>query len=325
MSLETMKSRLQYYGGKSQQDRMIKDKLKSMESAIGRSYQSAIFKKYPDLNEEYKGLFNPVTQTLTYDTKLISINYNSGYKIGDIFLWKDTGTYWICYSQDLTELAYFRGSCRRCNHKVRWVNGDKEVLETYISVVGPTQPDFRTYEPGFSISVDSITADLVVLTSDNEQNKKYFNQYQRFVLNGFTYKIHQIDTLSLPGIIKMYCVQVESNLIEDDVEENLSNKWNIQPIIPEHPTSYGIDGPTTIKPLFPYSFESVYDGIWFILENKDIQSSKFKLPLKAANDEWAKHRIVLTWDSPKSGGFTLCYEMKNGTVFKKYVVVESLM
>lgn len=38
MSLESMKKRLDFHGGAAQQDRMIKDKLRSMLSATKYSY-----------------------------------------------------------------------------------------------------------------------------------------------------------------------------------------------------------------------------------------------------------------------------------------------
>lgn len=323
MSLESMKARIQYYGGAAQQDRMIQDKWLSMLSATKYSYQAAQFIKYPEMKDISPGLFNPVTNNMDYDTKLISIGFDSGYKVGEIFLWDNTKTYWICYNQDLTELAYFRGKCRRCDYKVQWVDKDRQLKETYLSVVGPSQPDFRTYNPGYGISIDTPTADLTILTSNNEQNRLYFNQNQKFLLNGVTYKIHQIDILSMPGIIQMNCVQDYNNLIEDDIENNIKNNWNIQPVVPQYQTQYGIDGPQSIKPLFPYKFESLTNGgSWFILENQTADN-KHKLPIKLEYSKESRN-IVITWENSKSGAFTLCYKTAE-TIYKKYIIVESLM
>jgi len=55
---------------------------------------------------------------MDYDTKLISIPFESGFKVGTVFNWEETDTHWICYSQDRTELAYFKGSCRRCDYVI---------------------------------------------------------------------------------------------------------------------------------------------------------------------------------------------------------------
>ena len=326
MSLEGMKSRLRYNGGAAQQDRMILDKKRSMLSATKYSYQAARFTKYPEMKETVVGLFNPVSQNMDADTKLISTPFESNYKVGDIFFWENTKTFWICYTQDRTELAYFRGLCRRCDYKTRWVDGDRKVRETYLSVVGPNQPDYRTNNPGYGLSIDTPTANLTVLTTNNEQNCKYFNQNQKFLLNGVTYKIHQVDTISMPGVIQMNCVQDYVNLIEDDVEADLKNNWNIQPVIPQHETQYGIEGPLSIKPLFPYEFSAIFDGgYWYVLENRGKVDMKRLLPVVFSDNNVHQQTIVLTWDRATSGAFTLCYEMPDGTVYKTHVIVESLM
>lgn len=125
---------------------------------------------------------------MDYDTKLLSVPFDAQYSVGDVFRWDNTGTYWICYARDLTELAYFRGQCRRCDYKVQWVDGDREVQETLISVVGPSNPDYTSTNTTFG-SADLPNANLVVLATANHQNRAYFNQYQKFLLKSFTYKV----------------------------------------------------------------------------------------------------------------------------------------
>ena len=49
-----------------------------------------------------------------YDEKIVSIDPTYGYKPGDVFEWRHTNTRWLILNQELTELAYFRGNCRRC-------------------------------------------------------------------------------------------------------------------------------------------------------------------------------------------------------------------
>ena len=326
MSLESMKNRIKFHGGAAQQDRMIRDKLRSMLSATKYSYQAARFNKYPLLDNSVVGLFNPVTQNMDYDTKMISTEFKNGYKPGDIFLWENTNTYWICYTRDRTELAYFRGACRRCDYKVQWVNGEREILETLISVIGPSQPDLESQVNGSSkTSNDLPTANLVVLTTDNEQNRRYFNQYQTFVLKGETYKIKQIDNLSMPGVIQMNCERYYTNLIEDDVEEDLSNAWNVQPVIPEHPTEYGIEGPLSIKPLFEAEFEAIVSGgHWICVENESAPYNR-QLPVHFVESNVHQKVIHVKWTAPTSGAFTIGYQMPNGVLYQRHVLVESLM
>ena len=69
---------------------------------------------------------------------MISIDFASGFKPGDVFEWKNTGTYWLIYLQDLTELAYFRGDARKCTYEINWLdNGVKK--SAYAAVRGPAQ------------------------------------------------------------------------------------------------------------------------------------------------------------------------------------------
>lgn len=325
MSYEGMKRRLNYYGGAPQQDRMIRDKLWSMLSATKYSYQAAKFTKYPGMDKQTVGLFNPVTQNMDYDTKLLSVPFDAQYSVGDVFRWDNTGTYWICYARDLTELAYFRGQCRRCDYKVQWVDGDREVQETFISVVGPSNPDFTSTNTTFG-SADLPNANLVVLATANQQNRAYFNQYQKFLLKSFTYKVDQIDDISMPGVLQMNCSRYYTNLVEDDVETNIMNTWNVQPVIPEYPTEYGIEGPLVIKPRFRVEFKAIVaGGKWIIVENEGVRPHD-QIPAKfQETDDIYAQQIHVYWDSMMSGAFTIGYQMPNGTLYQKHVQVESLM
>lgn len=321
-----MKQRLQYHGGANQQDRMIAQKLRSMLAATKYSYQGARFSTYPTHAQEFVGLFNPIVQNESFDTKMISIPYESGYKVGDIFKWHNTDTFWISFLQDKTELAYFRGHCRRCDYKVQWVNKDREVLDTLISVIGPSVPTLRTSSSmQAKVAEDFPNANLKVLTTDNEQNRQYFNRYQRFILKGTTYIIEEVDNLSMPGVIQMTATEHYSNKLEDDVENNLLNAWNVQPIIPSHVSDYAIDGPNTIKPKFENKYEALtIGGRWIIVENKDVPD-KSNLPAKFVELDLGQKTVTLYWDSLKSGQFTLGYLMPNGILYQKAILVESLM
>lgn len=141
MSLAGMRSRMAFYGGAAQQDRMIRDKLWSMLSATKYSYQAARFMKYPEFKHQVNGLFNRSVQNMDYDTKMISVPFHAGYKVGDVVRWENTHTLWIIYLQQLTELAYFLGFTRRCDYMIQWVDGNRVLHETPMSVVGPNQPD----------------------------------------------------------------------------------------------------------------------------------------------------------------------------------------
>ena len=70
------------------------------------------------INYEVKDKLEKVTDItqLKPGDKIISIGFEHDFKTGDVFEWCNTGTYWLIYLQDLTELAYFRGDIRKCSY-----------------------------------------------------------------------------------------------------------------------------------------------------------------------------------------------------------------
>ena len=125
-----MAKRLQYDGGFAEQNRMIKEKRRTLDKATLYSYQGAWVKRQIyDFEPTMEGvkeappvraLINPNKLKQDYDDKIISVGYEHHFECGDIFEWKGTETYWLIYLQDLTELAYFRGDIRKCSHQINW-------------------------------------------------------------------------------------------------------------------------------------------------------------------------------------------------------------
>lgn len=319
-----MKRRINYYGGAAQQDRMIRDRLWTLMRATKHSYQAARFNRYPEYEKEVVGVFNPVTVNQDYDTKMISTPFDSGYKVGDVFRWENTQTLWIIYNQNLTELAYFRGSARRCNYMVRWVNGERELCETPISVIGPSMPDHTRMINGMMAGSFIVpSGNLICLVTDNQKNRGYFHDDQTFIILGISYRVTNIDRLSMPGVIQIHATEYTTNMIEDDVEEDIRNAWNIQPIIPEHQSEYGIEGPVSVKPYEEAEFTAIVKGgTWFIAENRE---GGKRLPAKFVEYDCSQKVVHVYWDAPQRGGYTLLYELPDGTRYERYILVESLM
>lgn len=326
MSLEGMKRRLNHAGGDAQQDRMIKDKLRTMLGATKYSYQAAKFSVWgPDCPPTFVGLFNPVTHNENFDTKMISTEFKNGVKVGTYFHWENTNTHWICFMQDKTELAYFRGECRECNFKVQWVDKDKRLLETLISVIGPSATQIRTSSSmQAKLAEDFPNANLKILVQDNPANRGFFVRYQTMIIQGTAFIIEQVDALSMPGVLQLQATEHYANLIEDDVESNISNAWNVQPIIPEYPTDYAIEGPLTVKPQLDTVFTTpMSGGTWIVIENQDLPMNAKRNPATLITDV-TQSSITVVWDSMKSGMFTLGYKMPSGQIYQKAVLVESL-
>lgn len=325
MSFEVMRNRLNYLGGANRQDRMIDMKQTSLAYALKNSYQAAKVLEYPALHCCEHALINPIIQNESYDTKMLSIPHKSGYGVGTIFKWTNTDTMWLVYLEDKTELAYFKGNIRRCDYKVQWVDGNRRRLETPIAIIGPTTPSLRTSSSmQAKIAQDFPNQIVTVMVPDNEQNKLYFNRYQQFILKGTTYIIETVDNISMPGIIKLHATEHYNNKVDDDVEENLKNKWNVLPIIEETLTEYMIEGPHIIKPQMRTTYKAVIaGGVWTILENEGKAGSANLIPAKFVGDTDTQS-VRVYWDDYVRGNFTLVYTV-NGQRYMKNIHVESLM
>jgi hypothetical protein len=127
--LKGMAARLNQHGGFPQQDRMIKDKRRTLDRAVLYSYQGAKIQKVNG-EDVCRALINPNKLTMDYDNKILSVGYEFDYKPGDVFKWLNTDTYWIVYLQDLTELAYFRGDIRKCRYTISWKDDNGIVCTT---------------------------------------------------------------------------------------------------------------------------------------------------------------------------------------------------
>jgi len=110
-------TRFRQAGGNRQQERMIKDKRRSLDHAVWNSYQAAeVVRVDAENRKPVRALINPNKLKQDYDDKIISVGFEYNFKCGDVFEWLGTKTHWLVYLQDLTELAYFRGDIRKCSY-----------------------------------------------------------------------------------------------------------------------------------------------------------------------------------------------------------------
>ena len=332
--------RLKSKGGFPQQDRMIRDKRRSLDKATLYSYQGALVKKQLyDFTPVMEGvreanpvraLINPNKLKMDYDDKIISIGFEHGFHTGDVFEWCNTGTYWIVYLQDLEELAYFRGDIRKCSYEIEWDDEDGKRQRTYVALRGPVETKID-YIQKHGISVDNPNYSLNILMPKTTANLKQFKRYKKFYLQDLVegedntcWRVEAIDTFSTPGIIEITAVEYYANEFEDDLEAGKVGSLIKKPIDPNVGTDseFIIVGETFIKPKKEYTYyiEGSLYGQWYI--------SNAKLPIikEEFEDELGRIAIRIKWDSSYSGQFDLWYGDENGPLFdyKKTIVVESL-
>ena len=305
--------RLQQHGGNTQQERMIRDKRRSLDSATFYSYQAAkVLRVDAENREPVRALINPNKLKQDYDDKIISIGYEYNFKPGDIFEWVGTDTYWIIYLQDLTELAYFKGDIRKCSYQIAWEDEDG-IHTTYAAVRGPVETKINFIQKA-GISIDTPNHSLNILMPKNNYTVNYFKRYSKFYLQGYDtcWRVEATDQFSMPGVLEVIAVEYYANEIEDNVEAGIVKGLVENVKDPNVDLSMKIIGDTFIKIKKTYDYE--YDGNsikeWFVDK---------KYPVELIYDPNYPKKISLKWVGSYSGQF----ELKYGN-YTKTIVVESL-
>ena len=310
-NLENMRARLEYEGGAAQQERMIRDKRKTFDRTVMYSYQGADV-RIPGSDQSFKALINPNKNKPDYDDKVLSVGFESGFIPGTVFEWERTGTKWLIYLQDLTELAYFLGDIRRCSYEIMWEDPvTKQQHITYAAVRGPVETKINFIQKN-GISVDTPNHSLNIMLPKTEDTVEYFKRYSKFYLRGILdtdsmicWRVEAFDSISTPGILEITAVEYYSNEFEDDIEQGIAGGLVAKPIEVESK----IKGEGFIKPRLEYTF--TYDG-----EEESSWSFDAALPIKASIDG---KTITLSWEKGYKGQFDLSYG--NTT---RAIVVESL-
>ena len=306
--------RLNHQGGNLQQNRMIKDKRRSLDRALVYSYQGADVRKIDSTSDDYvRALINPNKLKQDYDDKIISVGYEHHFECGDIFEWKGTETYWLIYLQDLTELAYFRGDIRKCSHQINWEDENGK-HSTYAAIRGPVETKIN-YIQKHGISVDTPNYSLNILLPKTADTLSYFQRYNKFYLADdelkVCWRIEAIDWLSMPGVLEINAVEYYANEFEDNLEDGTVGTLKTEPINPNNSfIENTIVGETFIKPKREYEYEYIGNlvGKWSVKEN---------YPIELIQDG---KKVKLRWLNTYSGQFDLIY----ANCFKKTIVVQSL-
>ena len=311
-SLDLMQARLHVRGGVAQQDRMIKDKRKTLDRALLYSYQGANVRKL-DSEKIERALINPNRVKQDYDDKTISIGYECNYKPGTIFEWVNTETKWLIYLQDLTELAYFKGDIRKCSYQITWKSETGEEYTAYAAVIGPSEQTIDTIKTE-GISLDVPNHSLTMMLPATIEVLSYFKRYSKFYIKPLKegdspvcWRVEATDTISMPGILEISAYEYYINEQKDDVENGIVNAWGEK--IPE-PQDITIEGEVFIKPKQSYIYK--YTGE----ENAEWSVNDSRLPIKIQPNG---KEVTITWTTTYTGQFVLQY----GTQ-EKTIVVESL-
>jgi hypothetical protein len=307
-------ARLTQHGGNAQQERMIRDKRRSLDHATWYSYQAAEVVKLDATDRKpVRALINPNKLKQDYDDKILSVGFEYNFKPGTVFEWLGTDTYWLVYLQDLTELAYFRGDIRKCSYEIKYVDDEGVRHSIYAAVRGPVETKINFIQK-HGISVDTPNHSLSLLMPKNEHTLEYFKRYNKFYLQGddTCWRVEATDWISTPGILEVVAVEYYANETEDDVEAGIVGALVPEPVDPNPDIAIGIEGETFIKVkrAYKYKFTGYESHRW------ELGS---KCPVKVEIDPTDPRNVTITWTQGYSGQFDLYYGD-----YKKTIVVESL-
>ena len=307
-------TRARQAGGNRQQERMIKDKRRSLDSAVWFSYQGAeVVKTDAEDQKPVRALINPNKLKQDYDDKIISVGYEYDFAPGTIFEWLGTKTYWLIYLQDLTELAYFRGDIRKCSYEIKWEDDEGNAHSTYAAVRGPVETKINFIQK-HGISVDTPNHSLNILMPKTDAAIEYFTRYKKFYLQGdeTCWRVEATDWISMPGILEVIAVEYYANEDEDDIEAGIVGGLIEEIENPNDESKDRINGETFIKvkKTYEYQFEGALKANWSV--EKDC-------PVEIIVDPDNAKKIKLKWINSYSGQFDLYYGK-----YKKTIVVESL-
>ena len=248
INLELMRKRFEWQGGIHQEDRMIKDKQRTLHRALLYSYQAASIEMVQRNTEvleidpsgidadmgvygEIRALINPDKVKQDYDDKIVSIDYEHGYEPGDVFEWKKTNTYWLIYTQEITEDAYFRGEIRRCRYKIRFKDQDGNWCSTYAAIRGPVETQINSIQKNQQ-RIDTPNLSLNILMPRNEKTLHAFDRYSEFIFAGKCWRVEAPDSISMKNIIEVNAEENYWNDTTDDFEKEMKDGLVFEPTNP---------------------------------------------------------------------------------------------
>lgn len=291
MSVDNLRKRLNYYG-KDPEDRLVKDKRRSIDKVLIYSYQgvtiSLLDRDDPTkFTRDFRALLNPNKLNPDYDNKILSIPYKEVQlnasrvgktsegqaetliKCGDVFYCQESDTYWIVYMQHLEERAYFRAEVRLCEEVV-----EVEGVPYHVYWRGPIEQMIAWHTKRGDIWNDPNYSALMFITK-NEQTEAYFHRFATIEVDGQKWEVQVVNRDSGDGILKIALKEDYNNSIEKEnekikkEEEQRKQEEAKQQI---QPTAY-ITGPAAVKPYeraiyevhgLPYN----KDAIWKLSNKK---------------------------------------------------------
>lgn len=206
MLLDSMRMRASYTGYDRHDNKIVKNKYDSFRYALTTAHQAEwiTFK-----DKKYRCLINPKKVDMDYDCKIISIDFDANMKVGDVFLWNRTNTYWIVFLEHLEEEAYFRGEIKQCDYDID-VNGNRH----WVYLKGPDATDIEWFTK-HSISINNPNYDISIYIQRTPETDEYFKRFKVIKFDGHNWRVAAVDRYSQTGILQVYLEEYFDNEMED--------------------------------------------------------------------------------------------------------------
>ncbi len=208
MSRRTLASRIQALGG-NQLQRINKQKLKSLQSALKNDYNTRMIKTpkhalWPALLTTSSGGLKA-----DYDKKFISVEFDSGLESGDVFEIIEDGTHWMIYLPVLTETAYLRSEIIRCRYTLE-IDGESY----WIYFQGPTETDLRWFIKN-AVNVNELNLSGTIFIKLTPQTREFFKRFTHIKVDNHVWEVQVTDSISVPGILELEVQEYYDNSIAD--------------------------------------------------------------------------------------------------------------
>ena len=340
-SLDNMKKRLDYAGGHPQQNRMIRDKLKSLKKALLYSYQAGtmvIDNPNYDINSEnpinqlpqleFRCLMNPDKLTFNADQKMVSVPFEDiclnaprigkteesfvavPIDTGNTFVWKETNTRWLVTLRYVEELAYFRADTRRCYPFPLEINGK----DYWFSNVGENQQ-----------TLDWLRKNKQVLNELNYTRCLYFKR-DKNTLNFFK-RFKEVKLPNIDGELENWQVQavvpnIIDNVIMVYVQEYFENPYEL---VSQEAQEQDTERHELNEDFITYAYGKIkymtplVQGAMWSVEN--LQGGVFPhIDDAVINEDKINTTVFISLTNAKTGSFDICYNNKP----IKHVVVKPI-
>lgn len=297
MGLNTLRKRVNHLG-RTHDDQLVKGKLRSMHAALDNSYQAEWITFH---GQKWRCLINPEKLTVDYDQNIISIDFESGMRPGDVFYWDRTGKHWIVYTAWETEEAYFRARIRKCDYEI-----DVDGKKYWTWVRGPVETAL-VWRQKHKIEFNDMNYSILLYVTKDERTDKFFTRFRIVEFDGHRWRVAATDRYSQDGVIEVYLEEYFDNSMEDAEEKpkKVEYEWD---------ETY-IEGPQKI---YTYDTSIVYNIKNAVNGSFVVNSNKVKIV--ESNDK----SCVLDVLTGKSTSFTLSYIREGFEDIKLEIVVQSL-